>query len=941
MPEPTLLPERIFGLSAVDGRRTVRPGEIITFTFRAKNGSEVATPTALLVCVLPPGWSPLDPLQAEIPPVAPGSEHAVSFRARPDVADETTAESPVQAALHLDTVVLGSNVVHMRVFGHPRMNGPASSVRITAAGGDAWRVSVTVVNEGDAAATGVRVVAPLPPGYIGAEADTIATRAELAVGATLAYEYIMEPDGPAAATVRIDDAYVCYDGGRVALTTSADALLAPEIAAPEITAERRATRLDVRVRIANSGWVPARDVHVNLELPVGWRVLRGTMRVDGAPPTIRRGSEGENGVGLALPLLPARGSVDLTVVASTARPGIEGDITVRCGEHVATLPIPDVAGRALLIDARPESAFAEPGSAVSVAIDVHNTGEKLERVSVYLNGEACWEGELRAGAAAATVARYTMPAGAVDGDTATVIATATGTGGDELAAVHFELRALDRPWIAIDEVVLERDRTRVTIRNVGATTARDVRIAGETDALIERLGAGETFEAVIDPMVARRAAIVAQDGRVVPIGWDDQAAPVEVRATLLVPADIRTGERLDVRLRLTGTMSVHVMRVRPHKLWHAPYIAGSTWVNGHAVVDSVKGPPLFSADGLALHDIPAGTNVDIGWSLLPQTPGDLLVTVDVDANSVAVELEPVTVVVADTPPFGARPNALPFHIDAPTVGDPGGTMPYSEPALLTTELMTPTSISLLPPAPAPSDPNAWALAPPDPDSAAFDALSGPAITISITLDDDRAAAIVRVLRGSRGPGLIGHIPSLAVLYPTSIVSGDGQLDATFRELGEAIRGVYERLFVKLRIPGYAVMPGDLEDEATRRDLLSLFERITAIADAAPGAIISGDIHARFDRSRIAAARAALVDTPLGGPLTLAAVVALLPRYGSGEAGTAVGAYAAELAAAFEAAAGQAPQGFIAYLNAQVVPALDAARATAVAALERRIGLSSR
>jgi hypothetical protein len=62
MPEPGLLPERIFGLSAVDGRRTVRPGEVIAFRFRAKNGTEVPTPPALLVLVLPAGWSPLDPL---------------------------------------------------------------------------------------------------------------------------------------------------------------------------------------------------------------------------------------------------------------------------------------------------------------------------------------------------------------------------------------------------------------------------------------------------------------------------------------------------------------------------------------------------------------------------------------------------------------------------------------------------------------------------------------------------------------------------------------------------------------------------------------------------------------------------------------------------------------------------------------------------------------
>ena len=196
MPEPSLLPERIFGLSAVDGRRAVRPGEVIHFRFRAKNGSEVATPPALLVLVLPPGWSPLDPLEAEIPSVAPGAEHSVGFRARPDVADATTAQSPIQAALHLDTLVLGSNVVHMRVFGHARLNGPASSVRIDPLENGALRVNVMVVNEGDAAARAVRAVVPPPPGFGAEETAIVATCDELPVAGTLSFAYQHGTAGP-------------------------------------------------------------------------------------------------------------------------------------------------------------------------------------------------------------------------------------------------------------------------------------------------------------------------------------------------------------------------------------------------------------------------------------------------------------------------------------------------------------------------------------------------------------------------------------------------------------------------------------------------------------------------------------------------------------------------------------------------------------------------
>lgn len=945
MPDSSLLPERIFGLSAVDGRRTVRPGEALSFRFRAKNGSETATPPALLVLVLPPGWSPLDALEAEIPSVAPGAEHTVVFRARPDVADATTAQSPVQAALHLDTLVLGSNVVHMRVFGHPRLNGPASNVQIEPAGEDALRVDVTVVNEGDAAARDVRIVAPPPPGFSAEPAAIAASSEELAVGSSLSYSYTMVPRGPAAATVCINDAFVAFDGGRVALSTATSSLLAAAIALPEIAAERRATRLDLRVRIANTGWVAARDVRCALELPAGWRVLRGTMRADGAPPAIRKDGDSENGMTIALPLVPARGSVDLTVVASASRPKTDGDIVVRCGDHIATLPIPEVAQRALRIDARPESAFAEPGSTVAIAVDVQNIGETTERVTVAIAGNACWTGELRAGAAAAFVARHTMPAELGDGDTTAIVVVATGEDGAQLAATDFAVRSIDRPWIAIDDVVLERGQTRVTIRNVGATTARDVRIDGEAPIVVAALAPGETFDIMVDPAVARRASLAGHDGRVVPIGWDDQAAPVAVAAQLTAADHARSGERLDVRLRITGGGAVQTLRIRPRRHSAAVYVAGSTTVNGHAVVDGLDGPPLFTGDGISLHDIPAGTFVEVSWSLLPRTPGELIVAVDVDANGLAIEVLPATVTIADAPPFGARPNALPFHIDAATVGDFSITAPYSgEPGAL--PILTPamTGIDALPAAPESADPAAFTLAPDaggaQDATARFTAVDGPALTTSLTLDTARAAAIVRVMRGARGTGLISHVPSLAVLFPMTIVSGDSQLDATFAGAAEAIRGVYERLFVKLRIPGYGVTSADLEDAATRRDLLALLDRIGASTDAQPNATVRGDLHARIDRSRVAAVRAQLANAPLGGPVTLAAVAALLPRYGASEAAAAVGAYVGELTNAFEGACALPASAFAAYLTAERLPALDNARALAIAVLNASTEVTS-
>jgi hypothetical protein len=389
---------------------------------------------------------------------------------------------------------------------------------------------------------------------------------------------------------------------------------------------------------------------------------------------------------------------------------------------------------------------------------------------------------------------------------------------------------------------------------------------------------------------------------------------------------------------------VQTLRVRPRQHAAAVYVAGSTTVNGHAVVDGLEGPPLFTGDGLALHDIPAGTFVELGWSLLPRTPGELIVAVDVEANGVPAEVAPAVVAIADAPPFGARPSALPFHIDAATVGDFSIAAPYTgEAGVLPVITGTGTGIDALPAAPDPSAPEAYALAAPPPEgneTLAFAALGAPALTTSLTLDSARAAAIVRVLKGARGPGLISHVPSLAVLFPSTIVSGDPQLDATFAGAAEAIRGVYERLFVKLRIPGYGVTANDLEDAATRRDLLALLDRIGASTDAQANATIRGDIHARIERSRISAVRAALTNAPLGGPHTLAAVAALLPRYGATDAAAAVGAYVGELTAAFEAACAQPASAFTGYLTAHAVPELDAARSVTIAVLDARNELMS-
>ena len=101
-----------------------------------------------------------------------------------------------------------------------------------------------------------------------------------------------------------------------------------------------------------------------------------------------------------------------------------------------------------------------------------------------------------------------------------------------------------------------------------------------------------------------------------------------------------------------------------------------------------------------------------------------------------------------------------------------------------------------------------------------------------------------------------------------------------------------------------------------------------------------DVYVRVDRNRLLAARTALIDAPLGGPQTLAAIAALLPRFGTGDAAVAVGAYAGELATTFDAACALSRDDFAAYLTSHRATELDATRAVAVAVLDAHNELAS-
>jgi hypothetical protein len=832
MPERMLLPELIYGLSVVDGRRTVRPGEVVGLRFRLRNRNPDTSPAARVTFDLPAGWTPIDPLDAAFPPLEPGADACVQVRASAATADAVGAPALFQAALHVAGAVLGSNLVALHLAGRPVLDGPGSGIRIEPTEhADRLRIVATVVNAGDAPACGVRVVVPPPPGFTADSEAFARSCAEIVPGASFELAYEATALSPTCGIVSVDDGYASSADRRVRIPTVAAHALAARIAPPDVVLERTAQRLDATVRIRNEGWIPARDVTCRIELPNGWRLLAGTALIDDAPATVIRSGRGERGDTVAVPLVAPRSAASLRFVAVATRARPDELVRIRCAGQQTERAI-GPGGGSIRVVARSETAFVTPGGEAHVLVYAQNLMPSAESITFTLNGKALRECGLRARATIAFDTTAFAPPDASDGTMARFTIAALSANGTTLADDTVELRV------------------------VGPTAP-----ACDDDAPV---GAG--------------------------------VRPPAVGATWNAPAQTAAGERCDVHLTIRAECDVDSLHVRPQLPAEDAYVAGSTTVNGCGIVDERDGPPLFADGGLALYGIGAGTSIDIGWAIVAHAGGARDIGAAIVADGDALAIAPHRLAVIAPPPFGIRARALPFHVDAATIGD------------------APVAAAFAPPAPI------AAIALP------------PRVTFALELDAPCRNRIVRLLCGARGPGMTGHLAPLAALFPTAVGGGDPHVAAALAAAREAVRDVYERLFVKARVPGYEVTPYDLEDAELRRSLGAL---LAAAADGACGeeAAPAGAVSMTIERTELAAAAARLDGAPLGGALAVATLAALLPRNGSGEAAGWLATYAALLAAELDECRELTLEAFSAYVMMHRAPFLDRARDDAVLALE--------
>ncbi len=176
-------------------------------------------------------------------------------------------------------------------------------------------------------------------------------------------------------------------------------------------------------------------------------------------------------------------------------------------------------------------------------------------------------------------------------------------------------------------------------------------------------------------------------------------------------------------------------------------------------------------------------------------------------------------------------------------------------------------------------------------------------------------------------GLVTHVFAIRTLVPTVFAGLNGDVPGKLAAEREALQGVINRLFIKMRMPRYAITAKDLEDRASRSALVEL---VQALRDARPAEdfeppadaiVLEGPI----DVARIARHLDALEAEPLGSARPWLVLAELLPsRFATAASGEALNAYRSALIATFTNVTALPNEEFHRVLGGTHNAALDAA-----------------
>jgi hypothetical protein len=838
--------------------RVASPGERVRLVFRTPNLGATPSPSATVRFLLPEGLEPLDEPAVRVESAAPGEALVAVLSARVASPQADGARLVAHAALELDETVLGTNRCVLAVRARAILDAERSGVWVEAAGRDRVRVRGVVANDGDGAARDVVLVVPAPHGTTiedGGEDSLEIARLEPGACASVTYEArIVAP----AARFEVDAAYVRVGETRYALPSHAFVEAEPHLAPPQVVLVPGRRRVDVTIDVHNEGWSDARDVAVRVALPAPLRILVGSLVVDGLPLCARPGRRAQTQDALArvqsdrgvttitVRRIAARGAARIALASALPAGFDEG--TVEIGLGLETIAVPLVRERVRDVRVRIVDAPATlvAGESVAIVAELTNAGDLVETLALELRGPVdvverfAPASPLNPGAVVTGRFVARIRDGFEDG-AALSLAVVALDGEVERARDERNVLVRDRPWLALDARVGQDERVRYTLRNVGTTESREVlAIVGDEEHAIDRLAPGACTEIETSVNAARIGGVVRVAGReMLAVAPLDVPAPPTIATTLSAPSAIVAGSAVAVCLRIAIAGEVETLVIRVPALEGASYVAGSTTVDGRALLDRASGSPLADP-GLVLRGVPAGTDAVVRWSLLV-TPelGDAALTIGAAlvVDGTPREVEPVLVEVRAGESFAARPNGFAYHIDARAV---------DVPPQIAEEM-----ISIAPPA--------------------SDDVTPPLV---IALEEERRASLDLRLRRERcdeiarllecgDERLVSHLIALRALFPDD-AGPDLALMHALTDAREALRDVFDRLFVKLRIPGFDVTPADLEDEPLRSAIVALLNVLVKV------------------RPELRSHRMALVDAPYGAPAMVRTLTALVAAESTGD-----------------------------------------------------------
>ncbi len=390
-----------------------------------------------------------------------------------------------------------------------------------------------------------------------------------------------------------------------------------------------------------------------------------------------------------------------------------------------------------------------------------------------------------------------------------------------------------------------------------------------------------------------------------------------------VPGEsVDVGEAVEwtLQLRNGGDGVAHQVAISVDAPESLIYVPNSTTVNDVPVRDVGALPPFAAERGIALNEVDPGVEAAICWRTVVHNGLQAGATIahvarvrydgeredEIVSNELNVRALPV---------FADTIAGLPFGLDG-VLGPALGGMPRAIPTDRFLEL---------PPAMPVGDGNGTIYRA----QLTADLVERHAAVESVgtlmSLSAERLSRSLRFLREARFGALVTHLFALRAFLPDAV--GDAYCSA-LAPLRECLHEELDRLFIKLRLPSYAIAPRDVETPSLRATIERVLDEAASARGLPSGSpTASIELRGSFLPSEVQDSAERLSSSELAAALPWAALARLLP-----DEAPVYADYRAHLIESLDAFADSEASEFIEALQHRHDPSLDAALDAMSAAL---------